>query len=216
MGASEAQALADVVGAICYGLLRTFQATARAVPHAPTVDLAERQARFAQDELARFEVMRARLALLTEDPESALRAFRGAMDAFYDAAGTDGWLEAQVFHFVGDTITADFAEFLATKVDAGTAAAVRSALTGRTAQEAFALEQIAQAIAEQGDQAQARIARFAGSLVGEALNRLRDTLLESDALEQVVGAGGVKDLVLELLGRHRERLERLGLDSLDE
>jgi hypothetical protein len=38
------------------------------------------------------------------------------------------------------------------------------------------------------------------------MNRLREALLENDALEVVLGEGGVKDLVLELLGRHRERL----------
>src|SRR5688572_1224004 len=92
MGAPEEQALADVLGALSYGLLRTFQVTARAVPHAPTVDLAERQARFAQDELQRFEILRGRVGTLTDDPEAALRTFRSTMDAFYDAAATDEWL----------------------------------------------------------------------------------------------------------------------------
>lgn len=210
----QREALADVTGALCYGLLRTFQATARACSSAPTLALAERQAAFAQDELARFDVLRARLDALTDDPEGAMRVFRGALDAFYDGPLTEGWLEAQVFHFVGDAITADFADILAARVDPDTAAAIRRSLTGRTAQEAFALEQIEAAIADGGSEAQERVARFAGSLVGAALNRLRDALLDADALEVVLGTG-VKDLVLELLGRHRERLERLGLDSIE-
>ncbi len=208
------EALAEVTGALCYGLLRTFQATARVCSNAPTPALAERQAGFAADELQRFRVLRTRLNGLTPDPESALRAFRSTLDAFYDAAGSDQWLEAQVFHYVGDTITSDFAEFLSARADSETADALRSALTGRMEQEAFALEQIEAALAADPD-AQDRIGRFARSLVGAALNRLRDALLESDALERVLGAGGVKDLVLELLGRHRERLERLGLDTLE-
>jgi hypothetical protein len=208
-------ALAEVTGGLCYGLLRTFQATARACTSAPSPALAERQAGFAHDELDRFRVLRARLNALTGDPESALMAFRATLDAFYDAAGTDDWLDAQVFHYVGDTITSDFVEFLSARVDADTADALRASLTGRSEQEAFALEQIEAALAREGAVAQERIGRFARSLVGAALNRLRDALFESDALERLLGAGGVKELVLELLGRHRERLERLGLDTLE-
>jgi hypothetical protein len=48
------------------------------------------------------------------------------------------------------------------------------------------------------------------------LGRLREALLASDALAIVLGGEEeVKELVLELLGRHRERLERMGLDRVD-
>lgn len=209
-------AIADLIGALCYGLLRSFEVTAHGAAEAPTVELAERQAEFAVEELERYRHLRARLTALTGDPESALQAFRSPLDAFYDGARAQGWLGTQVFNFVGDTITTDFADILASRLDSETAKAVRHSLTGRTEQEAFALAQIGDALREEGEAAQERIATFAGTIVGHGLNRLREAVLESDALEVVLGGdAAVKECVLEILGRHRERLERLGVDRLD-
>lgn len=208
-------ALADLIGALCYGLLRSFGATARGAADAPTIELAARQAGFAVDEFERFRVLRERLSDLTRDSEAALQAFRAPLDAFYEAARAEGWLGTQVFHFVGDTITTDFADILASQVDSETAQAVRRALTGRTEQEGFALEQIAAALRDEGEAAQERIARIASTIVGQALNRLREALLESDALGVVLGGEViVKECVLEILGRHRERLDRLGVERV--
>jgi len=214
--AGRRQAEADLIGSLCYGLLRSFAAAARGTVTAPSISLAEWQAGFAVDEFERYRLLRARLDEITQEPELAMEALRGPLDGFYEAAIADGWLETHVFHFIGDTITTDFAEILGPCLTAPTAEAVHRSLTGRTAQEAFALEQIAEALESDGPEAQARIQRFAGTMVGQAMNRLRDTLLSSNALEIVLGEGGVKPLVLELLARHRERLERLGLDSLDD
>jgi tRNA-(MS[2]IO[6]A)-hydroxylase MiaE-like protein len=216
--ATEAQrheAVADVIGALCYALLRSFEAASKALQYAPTTSLAERQAVFATEEYERYRVLRARLDELTKDPDRALEAFRAAIDTFHRSTPAAGWLESQVFQFVGDTITTDFAEIIGARLDDETAAAVRRALTGRTEQEAFALEQITGALSTDGEQAQQRMRTFAGTMVGQALNTLREALETSDALEVVLGEGGTKEVVLELLGRHRERLERLGLDTLE-
>jgi hypothetical protein len=216
--ATEAQrheAVADVIGALCYALLRSFEASTNALQHAPTAMLAERQAVFATEEYERYRVLRARLDELTTDPERALEAFRGAIDTFHRSTVAAGWLESQVFQFIGDTITTDFAEIIGARLDDETADAVRRSLTGRTEQETFALEQIMSALSLDGDEAQKRMRTFAGTMVGQALNTLREALETSDALEVVLGEGGTKEVVLELLGRHRERLERLGLDTLE-
>lgn len=216
-GSTRRDAVADLIGAFSYALLRVFHLAAEAAVRAPTVELAERQTAFAQEEIERYRLLRAHLAHLSPDLDRRMQAFRGPLDAFYEAARGQGWLETQVFHFVGNTITTDAAELLASGLDAETADAVRRALTGRTAQEAFALEQIGRALAEEGEAAQERIARYTGTMVGEALNRFREALLESDALEVVLGGpAAVKEMVLEVLGRHRERLERLGLERVDE
>jgi hypothetical protein len=210
------EAVAEIIGAISYAMLRSFQIVARGATSAPTVVLAERQADFAVEELDRHKILAARLAELSDAPEQAVEVFRAPIDAFYEHAKADGWIQTQVFHFVGNTITNDFAEILASRLDPDTAAAVQRALTGRTAQEAFALEQIHEVLKSEGGDGQERVRSFAGAMVGEALNRFREALLASDAVEVVLGGPeGVKELVLELLGRHRERLERLGLDTLD-
>ena len=213
--AEQKQAIADVIGALCYALLWSFEVATRALRSAPTTSLAERQAAFATDEYERYHVLRARLNELTENSERSMDAFRTPLDAFYRATTAEDWLEAQVFQFVGGTITTDFAEIIGTRLDEGTAAAVRRALTARTEQESFALDQIMRALEEEGDDAQKRMRAFAGTMVGQALNTLREALETSDALEVVLGEGGTKEVVLELLGRHRERLERLGLDTIE-
>lgn len=212
--AERSQAVADVIGALCYALLCSFEAATRALKDAPTTALAERQAAFATEEYERYRVLRARLDELTGNPDHSMQAFRTPLEAFYRATAAESWLESQVFHFVGDTITTDFADIVAARLEEDTAAAVRRALTNRTEQEAFALEQIMAALAEDGS-AQARMRTFAGTMVGQALNTLREALETSDALEVVLGEGGTKEVVLELLGRHRERLERLGVDTLE-
>jgi hypothetical protein len=214
--AEHREAVARLVGALSYGLLRSFEVTARATARAPAVALADRQAGFAVDEFNRYRVLRARLDELTGDPDTAMRPFRPPLDAFYDHASAGGWLEAQAFHFIGDTVTADFAEMIAPHVDAETADVLRRALTGRTAQQAFAIEQIGQAMETEHDAARERIARYAGTIVSQGLNRLREALEANDALQVILGDGGVKDVVLEVLGRHRERLERIGIETLDE
>jgi len=213
--AERKQAIADVIGALCYALLWSFEVATRALRAAPTTALAEQQAAFATDEYERYRVLRARLNELTENPDRSMDAFRLPLDAFYRTTATQDWLEAQVFQFVGGTITTDFAEIIGLQLDEGTAEAVRQALTGRTEQEVFALDQIMTALKDEGDAAQERMRAFAGSMVGQALNTLREALETSDALEVVLGEGGTKEVVLELLGRHRERLERLGLDTIE-
>lgn len=217
MSRAREAAVAEVIGAVCYALLRSFQIAARGAPSAPSVALADRQASFASEELERYRILSARLAQLTDRPDEVAEVFRKPIDAFYESASADGWVESQVFHFVGNTITNDFAEIIASHVDGETAAAVQRALTGRTEQEGFALGEITAFVEREGDDGQAKVRSFAGAMVGEALNAFREAIEASDALEVVLGGpDGVKALVLELLGRHRERLERLGLDSLDD
>jgi hypothetical protein len=208
-------AIADVIGALCYALLRSFEAATHALNRAPTTALAERQAAFATEEYERYRVLRARLNDLTNDPDRSMAAFRIALDVFYRSTVAEDWLESQVFQFVGDTITTDFADIIGARLDEETAAAVRRALADRGEQESFALAQILEALSRDGEDAQQRMRAFAGTMVGQALNTLREALETSDALEVVLGEGGTKDVVLELLGRHRERLERLGLDTLE-
>ena len=209
------EAVAAVLGGIAYALLRVFRLSAEASGFAPSLALAERQAAFAVEEFERFRIVRRRLSMITADSDAAIGRFRPALDAFYDATPAGAWLEAQVFHYVGDTITADFAEIFSGHVDPRTAAAVREALTGRGAHEAFALEQIEMALTDD-ESAEDRIVGVAGKVVGEAINRVRDAMFASDSLEVVLGGpDAVKDVLLEILGRHRERLERLGLDRLD-
>jgi len=210
-----AESVARIVGALAYALLRVFGLSAAAAGTAPTLALRERQAAFAVEEFGRYGVLRRRLGALTDDPEEAMAQFRGPLDSFFDAAPAGEWLDAQVFQYIGDAISTDFADLIAPHLDEKTAAAVREGLSGRAAHDAFALEQILGQLAADPD-AETRVAAVTGAIVGNALGGLRDSILTSDALAVVLGGQeSVKEVVLELLGRHRERLERLGLDRVD-
>jgi 1,2-phenylacetyl-CoA epoxidase catalytic subunit len=212
--ATREEALADVIGALAYAIVRVFEVTAGATVTAPSMALRERQASFAVDLYERYRLLRRRLEDLTPDPAAAMERFREPLDHFYERAPRGDWLEAQVFHFVGEAITSDFAAMLTASLDDRTAAAVREALTARTEHAAFALAQVREAMAA-GESVE-RVGAVAGKIVGEALSHLRRFILDSDALAIVLGGEDrVKDLVLELLGRHRERLEMLGVDTLD-
>lgn len=209
------EAAARIVGALTYALLRVFQLSAAVSRTAPSISLQERQAAFAIEEFDRFQALRRRLAALTPEPEAAMAQFRAPLDFFYDAAPTTTWLDAQVFQYVGDAISTDFADLIGPHLDEKTAASVRDALAGRGAHEAFALEQILTVLGADPE-AEERVAGVTAMIVGNALGRLREALLASDALAVVLGGEEeVKELVLELLGRHRERLERMGLDRVD-
>lgn len=211
----NAEALAEVLGALAYALLRVFQLSAAATATSPTIGLAEAQAGFAVEELERFRALRRRLDRLTPSPETALARFREPVDAFFDAAPIHDWLSVQVFQFLGDAIAADFAGLLALRIDRASAEAVRDALGSRGAHEAFALEQVRDVIASDPS-AVTRAVKVAGTIVGNALGTLRTAILESDALAVVLGGDdAVKQLVMELLAEHRERLERLGLEQVD-
>jgi tRNA-(MS[2]IO[6]A)-hydroxylase MiaE-like protein len=211
----EGEAVARVVGALAYALLRVFQLSAQATGAAPTLALRERQAAFAVEEFERYRVLRRRLGTLTDDPERAMSQFRGALDAFFDAAPTGAWLDAQVFQYIGDAISTDFADLISPHLDEKTAQAVREGLSGRAAHEGFALDQIHHAIGSDPE-AETRVTAVTGAIVGNALGGLREAIITSDALAVVLGGEElVKEVVLELLGRHRERLERLGLDRVD-
>lgn len=216
MAEERARAVSEVIGAIAYALLRVFQVAAAATTFAPTLALRERQAAFAVEEHERFRVIRRRLAAICDDPHAAMERFRRPLDAFYAAAPTGSWLEAQVFHFVGDSITADFADMLVPHLGEKTAAAVREALADRGAHAAFALDQIQGALATGGPEVTERVGAVVGRVIGDAMTSFREAVLESDALALVVGGpDAVKELVLEILARHRERLEHIGLELVE-
>jgi len=213
---ARTQAVAELVGGLCYALLRVYQITAAATTSAPSVSLAEQQATFANEEFARHRMLRARLDQLTDGPEAAMGRFREMVDGFYEAARPDEWLEAQTFHFVGNAITKDFAELAGDRFDDDTAQAIKEALTTRTKQESFSLAQILGALEHGGAEARERVAHYAAHMIGQGLNRFREALLASDTLEVALGGPDqVKEVVLELLGRHRERLERLGVETVE-
>jgi hypothetical protein len=116
---------------------------------------------------------------------------------------------------VGDALVSDFADQLVELVDPVSAEIVRHTLGERDDQEAFALEELTRALEEDPRVAE-RVAAYARRIVGEGLTQTRRALDQSTLLQELLGRPeGAKRLVLDLLERHRGRLDRLGVEPLD-
>ncbi len=109
----------------------------------------------------------------------------------------------------------DFADVLMPLLDAVSAEVVRRSLADRDDQDAFALDEISQGL-EKDPGAKERLAGYARLVIGEALTQTRRALNETEALRSLLGGEeGEKRLVIDLLQRHRVRLERMGLEDVD-
>jgi hypothetical protein len=92
---------------------------------------------------------------------------------------------------------------------------VRRTVSDRDEQDAFALDEITGGI-EADPAAADRIASYARRVIGEALTQTRRALDETDAVRVLLdGEEGEKRLLLDMLERHRARLDRLGIEPVE-
>ena len=206
--------MAQVVAALSYGERLASRRAGQAAGLAPDArgrnhqqDVEARERRYA-------DLLEYRLGELGS-PEM-VDAFRPYFDAFFDRTDPTDWLEAQAFHYVGDAMVRDFGEVLVPTLDPVSAELVRSALSDRDAQEAFALDELTRGTADD-PAARERVAVYSRKVIGEALTHTRRALTDTGALSELVGgAEGEKRMLLEILERHRERFDRLGIEPVDE
>jgi hypothetical protein len=216
-------ATVELLGALAYGQLRAFEATARTIPHAPSAREADELATFAIAEHARYERLRDHLAKHTELPTAVMDRQRRAFDAYFDRAPLDEWLGASVFFALGLAMAADFARALAPALDADTAAVVVSSMD-RGEVERTAIRRLAAMLADD-DEATERARHLAADLLGRALTGFQEVMGDSDALHVLLAARGgagetaeqrVKRLAISVLEGHRRRVVELGLEDLDD
>ena len=142
--------------------------------------------------------------------------FQPFFGAFHEHTKPSDWVEAQTLHYVGDALVSEFAEALAGKLDPISEEVVRAVLGDREDQEAFALDELTRAMNEDPSE-KTRIASFARRISGEALTQTSRALDAASALRGMLGGiAGEKMLLLELLENHRVRLDRLGIDVLED
>ncbi len=203
-----------MIAALCYGERVAGRRAAEAAALAPDARGRQHQEQVAARERHSADLLEFRLA---EIGSPGLQdAFRPFFDAFFDRTEPQDWVEAVTFHYVGDAMVRDFAEVLVPTLDPISAELVRSALSDRDAQEAFALDELTRYMEEEPASRQ-RIAAYARRIIGEALTQTRRALDETDALSVLLGgAEEEKRMLLEVLERHRVRLDRLGIEPVDE
>ena len=203
-----------MIAALCYGERVAGRRAAEAASLAPDARGRQHQEQVAAKERHSADLLEFRLA---EIGSPGLQdAFRPFFDAFFDRTQPRDWIEAVTFHYVGDAMVRDFAEVLVPTLDPISAELVRSALSDRDAQEAFALDELTRHMEEE-PASRTRIAAYARKVIGEALTQTRKALNETDALSELLGGlEQEKRLLLEVLERHRVRLDRLGIEAVDD
>lgn len=223
MAEERSLATVELLGALAYGQLRAFEATSRAVRHAPDARTMDAIAGFAVREHAAYERIRDHLISRTDLGEAVMDRQKPLFDDFFDHAPLGDWLGACTFFAVGLPIAADFVREVAPTLDDETATVVVSALAEREPFERFAIDQVVAITAKDAD-ALERTRHLIGDILGRALTGFQASVTTTDALRVLLGDGAegrdaaddlVKRVAMTVLEGHRRRMHALGLEDLD-
>jgi hypothetical protein len=210
---TETDPVALLLGAFACGERLAAGRARENVGLAPDERARSQQAHIAEIEERRRDLVEARLAEVGS-MDLATR-FLPYFEAFYKRTEPADWIEGQTFHYTGDALVSEFMEEVGALVDPVTARVVKEA-SDRDAQEAFALDELMRAISADPT-VRRRIAAYARTISGEALTQTSRALESAPLLREFLGGDeGEKRLLLELLERHRARLDRLGIDFVDD
>jgi hypothetical protein len=205
--------VAQILAALSFGERLALRRAKENVALAPDFRTRRHQEHVAEREQENASLLEARVEEVgSRDLEEAFRPF---LEAFFEHTNPADWLEAQTWHYVGDALVRDFADSLMPALDRISAEVTRRALAERDEQESFALDEITRLVGDDPGAAE-RVATYARRVIGEALTQTRRALNETGALRTLLGSDEVeKRVLLNLLQRHRERLDRLGIDLVD-
>lgn len=207
------EAVGDLLAALSYGERAALRRAEGNVDLAPDDRTRKQQRHVAALERENAALLEARARELGGPEREA--AFAPFFDAFFDGTEPGDWLEAQAWHYVGDAIVRDFADVVLPRLDPVSAEIVRRALIERDEQETYALDELTRLIEEHRG-AEERVAAYARRIIGEALTQTRRAVTENDTIGALLGgAEEQKRLFLDLLERHRERLDRLGIEPVE-
>jgi hypothetical protein len=206
--------VAEILAALAYGERCAARRAAEAIRFAPDPRAMKEQQHVADRERENSELIEARLRELGE--ESMAQSFAPYYDAFFEHTEPAGWIEAQAFHYVGDALVSDFVDVLIPVVDRISGEIIRRSLGERQAQEQFALDELTRAM-EEDPSSRERIRVYAQRIVGEAVTQAARAIEATEGLRGLLGGSDAgKRLVLQILDGHRVRLDRLGIDPVDD
>ncbi len=206
--------VAEVLAALAYGEECGARRSQESVKLAPDGRSRTEQQHVADRERRNWLLMAARLRELGDDGLTEL--FRPYFDASFSNTEPVDWVEAQAFHYVGDALVSDFADVLVPLLDPVSGEVVRRALGDREAQETFALDELTRTM-EADPRAAVGIRRYTQRIIGEAVTQTARALEATTGLRTLLGGEeSGKRFVLSLLDRHRQRIDRLGIEPVDE
>lgn len=207
------EAVGDLLAALSYGERAALRRAEENVARAPDDRARKQQRHVTALERDNAALLEARARELGGPEREA--AFAPFFDAFFEDTEPRDWLEAQAWHYMGDALVRDFADVLLPALDPVSAAIVRRALLERDEQETYALDELTRLL-EDDPSGRDRVAAYARRIVGEALTQTRRAVVATGTLRGLLGGEeGEKRALLDLLERHRERLDRLGIEPVD-
>lgn len=214
-------ATVELLGALTYGQLRSFESTARAVRLAPDSRQADKVSNFAVREHEAYHALRTHLVSLTDLGGAVMDRQKPLFDSFFDLAPLEDWLGACTFFAVGLPLASDFCREIAPALEPETAEVVVAALGHHHGFEEYAIDQVLDLISHD-DAAHERTRGTVADLLGRALTGFQASVADTDALKVLLegdegeDAGGslVKRVALAVLAGHRRRMNALGLDDL--
>jgi len=212
---SDAETVAEVLAAVAYGERLGARRAQESVRLAPDPRTASVQQHIADEERQNSDLIEARLREV--GGEALIDRYQPFFDAFFEHTEPKNWMQAQTFHYIGDALVSDFSDALVPLVDPVSGEIVRRALGNREDQEQFALEELTRVMEADGKLADA-IRAYSRTIMGEAFTQTSRALDQSEGLRSLLGrdADGGKRFILSLVERHRQRLDRLGIEPLED
>ena len=216
-------ATVELLGALAYGQLRSFEITSRAIRHAPDTRRADELADFALREHAGYALLRDHLMERTDLGLAVMDRQKPHFDAYFDRVPMGDWFEACAFFGLGLPLAADFGRELGPLLDERTGLAVVGALADRGPFEHFATSHLREQLGDEAARERGR--RLVADMVGRALTGFQGVITDTDALKillasdgdgEVTGEARVRRLALAVMEGHRRRIVDLGLEDLDE
>lgn len=216
-------ATVELLGALAYGQLRSFEAVTRLVRLAPDARTADEVATLAATEHANYVVLRDHLAELTDDPTAVMDRQKPSFDRYFNQAPLGDWFGASLFFALGVPLAADFVGAVAGALSGPTAEVVERVFADREQVERSAIAALKPQLED--DEALQRARRLTGDLLGRALTGFQGVvgatdalkvLLAADAAEGESGEQRVRRLAIEIMSGHRRRAVQLGLEDLED
>lgn len=214
LSVSGTDAVADLLGVLCYGALVAFDnlgADARLAP-----DLRRRAAlsEMAAAELVHYRRLADRLGELGVDAVDAMTPFTPSLDAYHESTRPRDWLEGLVKAHVGDGIADDFYREVAAHLAEPDRSLVLEVLHDDRHAE-FAVAEVRAAVSADPVLAD-RLGLWARRLVAEAITQAQFVVAARPGLVELVepsGLAGLAALIDRLTTAHAARLSALGLRS---
>ena len=216
-------ATVELLGALAYGQLRSFEVSSRAIRHSADARRADQIADFALREHAGYALLRDHLLERTDLGPAVMDRQKPHFDAYFDRVPLEDWFEACTFFALGLPIAADFGREVAPLLDERTGLVVVGALADRSPFEQFATEHLREQLVD--DERRERARRLVADMIGRALTGFQGVITDTDALKILVassaepgetGESRVRRLALSVMERHRRRMLDLDLEDLDE